>query len=1191
MSRVLVANRGVAAVRIASTLRRLKLESVGLRSACEQDAEYFRVFDQVVDLHGEDCAQAYLAAEEIVRIAQDCQSEMIHPGWGFLSENVQFAEKVEKAGLKLIGPTPATVRDFGQKHIARELAEAAGVPLLPGSGLIQETQTALNFCDRYGFPVIVKSTAGGGGVGMRVCYDAGELEATIEQIRTVAATRFGNAGLFLERFLPEARHVEVQVFGDGLGGVIVLGDRDCSLQRRNQKVVEECPAPNIPADVRELLHQSSKDLASSVKYQSAGTVEFLYDPHSKRPYFLEVNTRLQVEHGVTEQVYGIDLVEWMIRLTQGTLPPVGELEKATRQNGHSIQVRLYAEDPYKDFLPSPGEIRSSFSENGRVDSWLSGQNDISHWFDPHLANLIGSAGTRKEAIEQLSQVLAESSFFGTSTNHQYLKDALVCGDFVEELMTTKTLSNMDYSPREIEVLSPGIDTALQSFPGRQGYWEVGVPPSGPMDDLSFRIGNQLLNNPLEAAGLEIIVSGPTLKFRGSARVIVTGAQVEISLDNHRVEQFVPFTVKSGQTLSIGKVTNGLRCYLLVEGGIEATQFLGSSSTFSLAGFGGLLGKSLAVGNVLSFVAPPSEDADTTEIKVGLDSLDLSQRHKVRVLVGPHTAPEFITEDGFRSLFTTEWRVDHNSSRTGVRLLGPKIEWARENGGEAGLHPSNIHDNAYAFGALDMTGDTPILLGPDGPSLGGFVSPAVVINADRWKLGQLCPGDRVSLEAVSEEEARNLSDQQESLLHGRVSANNVSNPVKGRSAFDSPVLWMKESETKINVRRSGQEWLLVEFGEPVLDLSSRVAVERLVKFIEDDNFPGITEKTPGVRSLQIRFSTKRWDAISLAKALEPLLLKAVEVKNAKVESRILRMPLSWRDPCCQQAEERYMSIVNPNAPWCPDNLEFIRRINGLEKAADVKDIVFDASYLVMGLGDVYLGAPVATPMDPTHRLVTTKYNPARTWTAQNSVGIGGAYMCVYGMEGPGGYQLVGRTMPVWRDKGFSTNEDKSWLLRHFDQIQFYEVEEGELLEFRKQTLIGEFEPEVVETSFDLNAYLQMIEAKSDEIREFNLRRSQAFSEEMERWRELPEFEPNLAPSSIDVSSLGDVAGVQVKAEMSASVWKVIVSPGADVKIGETILVVEAMKAEFEVKATSTGKVQLHVKEGQVVQSGDLLASIA
>ena len=273
-----------------------------------------------------------------------------------------------------------------------------------------------------------------------------------------------------------------------------------------------------------------------------------------------------------------------------------------------------------------------------------------------------------------------------------------------------------------------------------------------MDDLSFRIGNQLLNNPLEAAGLEIIVSGPTLKFRASARVIVTGAQVEISLDNHRVDQFVPFIVRSGQTLSIGKVTNALRCYLLVEGGIEATQFLGSSSTFSLAGFGGLLGKSLAVGNVLSFATPPLEDADTADVKVGVDFLDLSQRHKVRVLVGPHTAPEFITEDGFRSLFATEWRVDHNSSRTGVRLLGPKIEWARENGGEAGLHPSNIHDNAYAFGALDMTGDTPILLGPDGPSLGGFVSPAVVINADRWKLGQLCPGDRVSLEAVSEDEA-------------------------------------------------------------------------------------------------------------------------------------------------------------------------------------------------------------------------------------------------------------------------------------------------------------------------------------------------------------------------------------------------------------------------------------------------------
>jgi urea carboxylase len=1187
VSRVLVANRGVAAVRIASTLKRLELESVGLRSACEEGAEYFKVFDQVVDLHQEDCAQAYLGAEEIIQIAKDCRVEMIHPGWGFLSENVQFAEKVKEAGLKFIGPRPESIRDFGQKHIARGLAEAAGVPLLPGSGLIDETQSALDFCNRYGFPVIVKSTAGGGGVGMRVCHDISELDATIEQIRKVAATRFGNSGLFLERFMPDARHVEVQVFGDGLGDVIVLGDRDCSLQRRNQKVVEECPAPNIPLDVRELLHKSSKDLASSVNYQGAGTVEFLYDPVSKRPYFLEVNTRLQVEHGVTEQVFGIDLVEWMIQLTQDTLPPLDKLEKAINRNGHSIQVRLYAEDPYKEFLPSPGKLRSSFSNDGRVDSWLSGQNDISHWFDPHLANLISTAGSRNEAITQLSRMLVESSFFGTSTNYHYLKDALACEDFVKGLMTTKTLSNMDYSPREIEVLSSGIDTSVQSFPGRQGYWEVGVPPSGPMDDLSFRFGNRLLNNPPEAAGLEISVSGPSLNFRSSARVIVTGAQVELSLDNESVEQFVPFRVGSGQTLSIGKVTNGLRCYLLVEGGIEAAQFLGSCSTFSLAGFGGLSGKSLAVGNVLTFA---SQQTERSSANLRMDPPDLLQRHRVRVLAGPHTAPEFITEEGFRSLFTAEWRVDHNSSRTGVRLLGPKIEWARENGGEAGLHPSNIHDNAYAFGALDMTGDTPILLGPDGPSLGGFVSPAVVINADRWKLGQLCPGDRISLEAVSEEVARNLSDQQESWLLGVAGKAGMSNLVKGRNVLDSPVLWLKESETKIIVRRSGQEWLLVEFGEPVLDLSSRVAVERLVALIEQDNFLGIVEKTPGVRSLQIRFATKRWDARSLTRALEPLLLKAVEVKDAKVASRVVRMPLSWRDPCCHRAEERYMSVVNPDAPWCPDNLEFIRRINGLETAADVKSIVFNASYLVMGLGDVYLGAPVATPMDPTHRLVTTKYNPARTWTAQNSVGIGGAYMCVYGMEGPGGYQLVGRTTPVWRDKGFNSNNDLCWLLRHFDQIQFYEVEQGELLELRKQTLTGEYEPEIAETTFDLNAHLKMIEAKSDQIREFNRRRSRAFSEEMERWKELPEFEPTRSSSSSDLLSRDEVEGVQVKAEMSASVWKVVASPGTDIEIGETILVVEAMKAEFEIKATSAGKLQLYVKEGQVVQSGEILASI-
>ena len=425
-------------------------------------------------------------------------------------------------------------------------------------------------------------------------------------------------------------------------------------------------------------------------------------------------------------------------------------------------------------------------------------------------------------------------------------------------------------------------------------------------------------------------------------------------------------------------------------------------------------------------------------------------------MGRMASPEFFTDADIAMIFSTDWRVHYQSDRTGIRLVGPKPGWARKDGGEAGLHPSNIHDNAYAIGSIDFTGDMPILLGPDGPSLGGFVCPGVVISAELWKLGQLAAGDTVRFRRVTEEQARQMETQVELVIE-TLSAPLPKIPTDSfREEAILRASWERRPATAY--RADGDKYLLVEYGERVLDLALRFRVHLLEEKLRAAGLAGILDITPGVRSLQIHYDNRRLPRAALLEALEAFDAELPENPDVTVPSRTVHMPLSWNDPATQLAQKKYMTSVRPDAPWCPDNIEFIRRINGLGSVQDVYDIVHAASYLVLGLGDVYLGAPVATPTDPRHRLVTTKYNPARTWTPENAVGIGGAYMCVYGMEGPGGYQLVGRTVQVWNThrstKTFPAGTP--WSLRYFDQIRFYPVSGEELLDLRSRILHGRFD---------------------------------------------------------------------------------------------------------------------------------------
>ena len=469
--------------------------------------------------------------------------------------------------------------------------------------------------------------------------------------------------------------------------------------------------------------------------------------------------------------------------------------------------------------------------------------------------------------------------------------------------------------------------------------------------------------------------------------------------------------------------------------------------------------------------------------------------EIGVTEGPHAAPEFFTRAGIDELYAASYTVHHNSARTGVRLIGPRPSWAREDGGEAGLHPSNIHDVPYAVGALDFTGDTPIILGPDGPSLGGFVCPAVLASGELWKLGQLRPGDTVRFVPVREADAASLRDRRAAPVLARTGGDGDDGILARREAGSAG-----SGTPAVVYRRDGDDNVIVEYGDPVLDLGLRMRVHALQEALAAEGPAGVIDLTPGIRSLQVHTDAARLPARSLLPLLQRVEDTLPPAHQMRVPSRTVRLPLSWDDPATRLAIERYMHGVRSDAPWTPWNIEFIRRVNGLATPEDVREIVFAARYLVLGLGDVYLGAPVATPVDPRHRLVTTKYNPARTWTAENSVGIGGAYLCIYGMEGPGGYQFVGRTTQVWnRYRRAGLFAEQPWALRFFDRIEWYPVSAEELLDLRAETEAGRGHVDVTEGEFDYGSYTRFLAANAASIAAFRARQSAAFAAEKERWR--------------------------------------------------------------------------------------------
>lgn len=495
---ILIANRGEIACRIIQTCRKMGIRSIAVYSDADENARHVRLADEAIRLGPAPASDSYLAIDKLIAAAHRAGADAIHPGFGFLAENAAFAQAVADAGLIFIGPTPAAMAAMGNKQAAKALAEAAGVPTIPGYGGPGQSDGRLQQeADLIGYPLLVKAAAGGGGKGMRSVDDPANLYEALASARREASQAFGSAELLLEKLLAQPRHIELQVIGDLHGNVIHLGERECSVQRRHQKVIEETPSPALTADMRERMGQTAVAAAQSVNYSNAGTVEMLLDAEGNF-YFLEMNTRLQVEHPVTELVTGLDLVEWQIRIAEGQRLPLTQGEVTLR--GHAIEARLYAENPANDFLPVTGDIllwREPTGEGVRVDSGLLPQDSVSIHYDPMLAKVIAYGEDRETAVRRLLRALETTTLLGLTTNLLFLQDILRHPAFQSGDLHTGFISQhlADWRPPSGDVELALLATAVAQFrrlpqPATSaGYWRNN--PNTPQR-FRYRLQDELL---------------------------------------------------------------------------------------------------------------------------------------------------------------------------------------------------------------------------------------------------------------------------------------------------------------------------------------------------------------------------------------------------------------------------------------------------------------------------------------------------------------------------------------------------------------------------------------------------------------------------------------------------------------------------------------------------------------------------
>ncbi|CAK0782570.1 hypothetical protein CVIRNUC_005782 [Coccomyxa viridis] len=1214
-AKVLIANRGEIARRVARSCLELGLTPVVVYT--EPDALSLHVLEAEEKVCLGSSTREYTNISKLLDAALSTGCKACHPGYGFLSENVDFVEALEGKGVAFLGPTADTMRMFSRKHTAREFAESADVPVLPGSSLLTTEEEAVSKAEATGYPVLLKATGGGGGIGIYTCPDSDAVRDNFAAAGRQGKASFGDSGVFVEKYVQRARHIEVQIFGDGKGTIVTLPERECSIQRRHQKVVEETPSPFVEDSLRKELVAAARRLGTAAQYRSAGTIEFLVDQDTAKFYFLEVNTRLQVEHGITEMVSGLDLVNWQLQLqVPGLTPPDLSSRAAYTPSGWAIEVRINAEDPFRGFAPSSGILGEVHWPPGvRVDTWVESGTDVTPFYDSLLGKLMVHGSSRADAATKMSAALADTVLGGIPSNLEYLRTIIASEGFHSGATTTKFLESLPFSPKAIEVVSPGMNTTIQDYPGRTKLWHVGVPPSGPMDALAFRLANALVGNEESAAGLEITLSGPSLRFHVDTIAAVTGADFEADVDGSPMHLWQSILIKSGSVLTVGKVKGkkGARCFLAVGGGINTPAYLGSRSTFPGGKLGGLQGRPLKAGDLLPLTPAAGEPQAGNRCPPSWIPAypEGSAAWEIGVLPGPNAAPDYFTEEDIQTLHSATYTVHYNSNRLGIRMQGPRPKFARKDGGEGGSHPSNVHDHVYAIGTINFTGDMPVALMFDGPSLGGFVCPCTITSTELWKMGQVSPNDSVLFKPVTLEAAFEecvLLDTKIQLL--QKAAFEKVDVGKGLAAFKAPTPKMPPTQAVLKVlpatttypgaqfRLAGDRYVFVEYGPMELDINLRVRVHELEKVLEEKRIPGIIETSPGVRSCMIEYDQRILPLSELLTILGKIDKELPAARDQILPTRILHLPLAFNDKWTHEAISKYMRSSRRDAPYLPSNVDFVAKNNGLAGGAQsVREVVSQAKYMVLGLGDVYLGAPCAVPVDPRHRLVVPKYNPARTTTPEGAVGLGGAYMCIYPMDSPGGYQLIGRTLPIWNTFGRvgPFTPAKPWLLRNFDQVKYEIVSEEELEKQRKQFRNGELDIKIEEEEFNMRLYNDFVDSVA--IQTQSLRETQAVATadqqrlDEESLQRLKVEDAKAKENGVQNDAEAECSGLEVTSAFTANVWEVKCKVGDIVSKGQVVVVLEAMKMEYPITAPAAGQVKaVRVEGSQLTQQGDILVVI-
>jgi urea carboxylase len=1241
---VLIANRGEIASRIIKTCKKYNLKSVAIYPIEDIESLHVIEADVAVQLEGIG-ANAYIDIDQIVKIAIKENVDVVIPGYGFLSENSNFAFKLAEHGIAFAGPSAESIEKFGLKHLARKIAIDCNVPVVPGTELIEDSKKLIQACKKIGYPIILKATAGGGGMGLKVCYSSSEVEANFAEVKSRGASLFSNTGVFVEKYIKNSRHIEVQIFGNGLGDVVSYGERECSIQRRHQKIIEETPSPFVESlgkkeiDLRKRLTVCAKNLASSINYKSAGTVEFLVDDDTGNFYFLEMNTRLQVEHGITELVYNVDLVYFMLLQSDCELSNTGLDVSFLKSNlnytddgveipnGHAFEVRVYAENPIKDFAPSPGILHHvSFPTNSlntldykiRIDHWIETGGKVSPYFDPLLAKVMVWSPTRTSA--NIIKVLNDIKIQGPINNIEYCISILNSEFFKKGYTLTNFLDTFKFEPYLIEFEEAGNYTTVQDLPGRPEI-RHGVPRSGPVDDLSLQLANIIVENDINTEGLEFTMKGPVLKFHSSAIIAFAGATFNITLnDSINLPMFTQLFIPAGSIINVDEVVGkSSKCFMAIKGGLPGVaNYLGSKSCTPALNLGGHQGRTFLPGDCLAVKACEFIESFKTGyiLPDGLKPKFDSDEVIVRMISGPHDTPDIASDVGLEKVYSYPYTVNFNSNRGAIRLDGPAFDFSRSNGGDGGGHPSNILEYPYPCCGLSTVGSTMVLFGVDGATLSGFACLSVPCLVDFRKFGQAATNSIIKFKLISYTDSIKLLKQRLEFL--KIAATRPNDiPVDTFVQYDTlkeyqtiesklgKFLYHREKSTNlpsVSFRQGGESMIIIDFGVTEFSLFNN-GRQHIFNIEITKRLKGIYNSVEcSTGAMCVTFDPLNIDRDDLLTKLIEIESEIPNVEKLKVPSRLFKLPVCFEHSAIDHCIKRYMHSQRPHAPYLPSNIDYLMKANCIESYDKFKECIIGKPEIVVAVSFLCAN-PLLVNIDPRSRFLTSKYNPARTSTPQGAIGSGGVSQSIYSVESPGGYMIWGMTLPNWYWDTFSRIHSNPWPLENFDQVVYYEVNEKELSDLNTKFLTKRlnFEPEENEFDFaEYSKFLKSIEAETI-IKQDNKKVELAkLADEEEKDQKLWNKEKEEAKASKSSSNdlLNNPNAMKIIATLPANVFKFIFGKNDIVSTADVLVILEAMKMEIPIrindkKANADSKYRILeniVDEGDVVNPGDIISIV-